>query len=229
MLPHLLVSTPDDPSFHALGQTLPLPIQNLTFACDQTGRMQWDLTYTDTFTIPRLSWDLKLAAVHVFQLLGLWSEGCGQCMLHGECSTAHSSGASLLLLLSSPLCQGSTIGHFSSGLLLKEWGWAKLESEVGRVASWVALPCPGRALAVADCIILFPLLSTHTLSPGASDGFWCYEGALGRAVRDLQVGIQALVQKYVSHPWARNLDCYRHLTLVIHCWDIDRRKTDTGA
>lgn len=200
MLPHLLVATPDDPSFHALGQILPLPIQNLTLACDQTGRMQWDLTYTDTFTIPRLSWDLKLAAVHVFQLLRLWSEGCGQCTLHGECSTAHSSGASLLLLLSSPLCQGSTIGHFSSGLLLKEWGWAKLELEVGRVASWVALPCPGRALAVADCIILFSLLSTHTpflLEPVMGFGAMKVPWA-GQWVRELQVAIQALVQKYVG-------------------------------
>lgn len=26
--------------------------------------------------------------------------------------------------------------------------------------------------------------------------------------------------------WARNLDGYRHLTLVTHCWGIDRRKTE---
>lgn len=86
----------------------------------------------------------------------------------------------LLLLLPSPLCQSSTIGHFSSGLLLKEWGWAKLASEVGRVASWLTVPCPGRALAVADCTVLLSPRSPP--SPGASDGFWCYEGTLGRAV-----------------------------------------------
>ena len=67
ILPHLLVSSPED-SFHALGQA---PIQNLKFACDQTGRIQWDLKYTDIFTIPRLSWGLKPAAVAVFQLLVL--------------------------------------------------------------------------------------------------------------------------------------------------------------
>lgn len=107
----------------------------------------------------------------------------------------------LLLLLPSPLCQGSTIGHFSSGLLLKEWGWAKLESEVGRVASWLTLPCPGRALAVADCTILFPPPPGSPLLPvepvmgfGAMKVPWG-----GQWVRDLQVGIQALVLKCVSH------------------------------
>lgn len=78
VFPHLLVSTPDDSSFHALGQACPLPIQNLNFACDQTGRIQWDLKYTDTFTIRRLSEGLKPAPVPVLQLLGLWSEGCEQ-------------------------------------------------------------------------------------------------------------------------------------------------------
>lgn len=47
----------------------------------------------------------------------------------------------------------------------------------------------------------------------------------GQWVRDLPVGVQALVQKCVSH-MVGNLDSYRHLPLATHCWGIDRRKTE---
>lgn len=153
VLSYLLVSTPDD-CFYALGQACPVPVQNL-LACDETGRTHWDLKYPDTST-PRLPWGLKPMVVLMFQLLGLCSEGRGQCAVHGECSAMHSLGASLLLVLPSPHCQGPTIGLFSSEGSLKEWGWGKPEPEVGRVSSWWLYPDLGRALEVAEHIILQP-------------------------------------------------------------------------
>lgn len=109
------------------------------------------------------------------------------------------------------------------GALAEGVGVGKLESEVGRVASWVTLPCPGRALAEADCTILLP----HPLCPqpfllepmmgfGAMRVPWA-----GQWVRDLQVGSKPWC-KSVCYTWVGNLDSYRHLSLVTQYWDIDR-------
>lgn len=155
---------------------------------------------------------------------GLKGVGGARCTVNAR-SRAHSSAASLLLFLSSPLCQGATIGHFSSELLLKEWGWAKLESEVGRVASWVALPCPGKALAVADCIILFP----SSLFPGASDGLWCCEGVLGRAVGERSANWYPSpgVKVCVTHGWetwtASGICPWSH---IAGAWIGERQKSE---
>lgn len=97
-----------------LGQAHLLLVQNLKFACDQTGRMQRDLKSTDTFTVPRLSWDLKPAAVPVFQLLGFGVKGVAVHAARGMLYS-YSSAAALLLLLSSLLCQGSTMATSARG------------------------------------------------------------------------------------------------------------------
>lgn len=96
-----------------LGQAHLLLVQNLKFTCDQTGRMQRDLKSIDTFTVPRLSWDLKPAAVPV-SVAGLWREGRGVHTARGMLYS-YSAAAALLLLLSSPRCQGSTMATSARG------------------------------------------------------------------------------------------------------------------